>query len=314
MGIVNGSDILASDFIYESEKDPTPANDAGRVPKLESDGKISNAFIRQNFDFGDGSDGDVTISSPTTLTRDMFYNNLTVNSTLSTDGFRIFVKGILSGNGTIEGIKGNNASGRGGGSSSGTGYFKTTAGSTAISPPDSMTTVAGTQGTIGNNSRGGIGAQYYGNSEGTVGTVINSYNGLIGSLSFSTILGAYLKPDATLDFFKSAGAGASCSNSDDSGTSSSDGSGGGGGASGGVVLICAKNWSGTFTIKSIGGNGGNGGNDGSSSCSGGNGGHGGNGGSTIVIYETKTWTGSYNLAGGTGGTGGTGNIEPNGLS
>lgn len=26
--------------------------------------------------FGDGSDGDVTISAPTTLTRDMYYNNL----------------------------------------------------------------------------------------------------------------------------------------------------------------------------------------------------------------------------------------------
>lgn len=53
--------------------------------------------------FGDGSDGDVTISSDTTLTRDMFYNNLTVDAgfTLNTGGYRIFVKGTLTNNGTI---------------------------------------------------------------------------------------------------------------------------------------------------------------------------------------------------------------------
>ena len=38
--------------------------------------------------FGDGNDGDVTISEDTTLTRTMYYNNLTINSTkiLNTGG------------------------------------------------------------------------------------------------------------------------------------------------------------------------------------------------------------------------------------
>ena len=47
--------------------------------------------------FGDGSDGDVTISGSVTLTRDMFYNNLTIGSgaALDTDGYKIFVKGVL---------------------------------------------------------------------------------------------------------------------------------------------------------------------------------------------------------------------------
>jgi len=31
--------------------------------------------------FGDGSDGDVTITGDTTLTRDMYYHNLTINAT-----------------------------------------------------------------------------------------------------------------------------------------------------------------------------------------------------------------------------------------
>lgn len=39
-------DILAEDFINESEADPTPANDEGRVAKLESDGKISPRFLK----------------------------------------------------------------------------------------------------------------------------------------------------------------------------------------------------------------------------------------------------------------------------
>ncbi len=54
--------------------------------------------------FGDGSDGDITISENTLLTRDMFYNTLTVNEgiTLSTKGYRIFVKETFTNNGTIE--------------------------------------------------------------------------------------------------------------------------------------------------------------------------------------------------------------------
>src|ERR1700677_5177942 len=47
---------------------------------------------------GDGSDGNAVISSgTTTLSRDMFYGNLTINGTgqIATNGFRIFVAGIL---------------------------------------------------------------------------------------------------------------------------------------------------------------------------------------------------------------------------
>lgn len=52
--------------------------------------------------FGDGSDGDVVISVNTTLTRDMNYNNLTINAgvTLYPDGYIIYVKNVL----TVDGI------------------------------------------------------------------------------------------------------------------------------------------------------------------------------------------------------------------
>jgi hypothetical protein len=48
--------------------------------------------------FGDGSDGNVEISSDTTLTRDMYYNSLTIDAgvTLNPGGYRIFVAGTLT--------------------------------------------------------------------------------------------------------------------------------------------------------------------------------------------------------------------------
>ena len=63
------------------------------------------------FSFGDGSDGDVTISVDTNLTSDKYYDNLTINSgkILSPAGYRIFVRKTLTVNGTISG-NGNNGS------------------------------------------------------------------------------------------------------------------------------------------------------------------------------------------------------------
>jgi hypothetical protein len=53
--------------------------------------------------YGSGADGTATISSDTTLTRDYYYQDLTINSgkVLQTGGFRLFVKGTLTVNGTI---------------------------------------------------------------------------------------------------------------------------------------------------------------------------------------------------------------------
>ena len=48
--------------------------------------------------YGFGQDGDVTLTSNTTLSRDMYYNDLTINSgvTLDTNGYRVFVRGTLA--------------------------------------------------------------------------------------------------------------------------------------------------------------------------------------------------------------------------
>ena len=65
-------------------------------------GKAVSDF--ENFDvipdsiYGSGMDGNVTITSNTTLTRDMYYNNLQVDAgiVLNTAGYRVFVRNRLT--------------------------------------------------------------------------------------------------------------------------------------------------------------------------------------------------------------------------
>jgi hypothetical protein len=54
--------------------------------------------------FWDWSDGDVVIATTITLARDMYYNNLTITSPwiLNPNGYRIYIKWTLSGNGKIQ--------------------------------------------------------------------------------------------------------------------------------------------------------------------------------------------------------------------
>ena len=65
-------------------------------------GKVPSDF--ETFDvipdsiYGSGMDGNVTISSNTTLTRDMYYNNLQIDAgiVLNTAGYRVFVRNRLT--------------------------------------------------------------------------------------------------------------------------------------------------------------------------------------------------------------------------
>jgi len=66
------------------------------------DGAVPSDF--ETFDvipdsiYGSGMDGNITISTNTTLTRDMYYNNLTINPgiVLNTAGYRVFVRNNLA--------------------------------------------------------------------------------------------------------------------------------------------------------------------------------------------------------------------------
>lgn len=75
-----------------------------------------------NSTFGDGNDGDVTISAgTTTLSRDMYYNNLTIQTggILNPTGYRVFVKGTLTFEGTGKIARNGNAGGNGGNGTNG---------------------------------------------------------------------------------------------------------------------------------------------------------------------------------------------------
>jgi hypothetical protein len=65
---------------------------------LSYGGLVGPAQTNQLMPYGDGSDGNVSLSSGiTTLTRNMFYNNLTLSGTakIHTSGFKIYVKDTL---------------------------------------------------------------------------------------------------------------------------------------------------------------------------------------------------------------------------
>jgi hypothetical protein len=86
--------------------------------------------------FGDGSDGDQTIASNTTLSRDTYYHNLTVNpgTTLNPGGFRIFVSGTLTfGNGAKIARDGDEANGTTPGAALGSGTLGGSGGGGAVS-------------------------------------------------------------------------------------------------------------------------------------------------------------------------------------
>lgn len=257
--------------------------------------------------FGNGSDGNVTISATTTLTRDMYYNNLTVNNTLITDGYKIFVAGTISGTSTITwgvanaGSNGGSGGAGAGGIASGSGKLKNLGGGAGnYVGGGAANGFAATTSTNGIGVSGGLGGSTGSSAGGTGGTVTASAP--FGQFSFLTIFGVDFSSSNTLLSYVSSGGGGGGGGGTNSG--GTGGGGGGGGTSGGIVYIFANNWAGSSTISVIGGAGGLGGTGVGSNANGGAGGGGGGGGVSVVIYANKTWTGSYLLTGGVGGNGG----------
>lgn len=284
---------------------------------------VVNDTVLSNQDvFGDGTDGDVTIASgTTTLTSDMYYNNLTISSgaILETAGYRIFVKGTLTNAGTIR-RNGNNG-GNGGNGANPTGGGSAGTGATALSNGTIYGSVAGSNGGTG----GGTGSQGNAGTDGVDETESIGVNGVRGGHGGGNTLDAYgaagtitetIQPvrnsvfallmrefssDNTVKYIKgSAGSGGG------EGGFNYGGGGGGSGTPGGIILLVAKKIVNSGTIQTNGGNGGNGGNALSSSGFGGGGGGGGSGGVLFIIYQKLTNTGTIQSAGGSGGDAGTG--------
>jgi hypothetical protein len=289
-----------------------------------SDNTNGNAVSFSSYG-GDGSDGAVTISSPTTLTRDMYYTNLTVNisQTLTTAGYRIFCTGTLTVNGTIDwsgkngGAGVTNGAGGVGGAALVDGYLK---GSPIGSAGGGGDTGSGSSGIIGSSianslgTNGVAGGASVDNAAGGAGTATASLVAPILLWNVSTMLDI-TATGATIKYSGSANSGGGAGAGQSGGAGGQGGSGGGSASNGGTIAIYARNItiSATGIISSKGGVGGAGGVGTGSGSHGGGGGGGGQGGQIILIYVTLTNSGSITAAAGAGGTGGAG-VGANGFA
>lgn len=307
-----------ADFATDVDGAEKPANNATLGATFGTDiagggsanDQVSNAgygtrYLRQLF--GDGSDGNVTISSPTTLTRDMYYDSLTVNDDLNCGGYRIFVKGTLTiasgksinrdGNNGVNG--GDTTGGEGGGGLADTNLGGSTAGGFGGTPAKDGGDID--PGSGGDGGDGGTGDDA---DEGVGGNVVNP------DIDFHAIPFAYMMTDFPAVTLVKGGAGGGGGSRD---TAGSEARGGGGGGGGGIVVIAAKTIVLTGNISTDGGGGGDGSTAGGSVNTGGGGG--GGGGVTVVIYNSKSGAGAITAAAGAGGSGnGTGSNGDNGVA
>jgi len=228
-----------------------------------------------NMIYGDGSDGDHTVSGAETLTEDTYYNNLTVTASgeLNTGGFRLFVRNrlMVETGGVIE-RDGNHASGTTAGAALAPQML---GGSTAGGTPS-----GGAGGSITNALGGHGGDGGSGGSGGSISTPVTpGFRDLVTATSIKW---------GNIIFAGGSGGGA--------GTAAT---GGAGGSGGGVMMIAAKN---VFNFGRISANGGDGGD---ATASGGGGG--GGGGGFLVLVTSKAVEGNaLEVNGGSGGLGDSG--------
>ena len=283
-----GSTILASDFVSTS----SGATDSGKVPVLDSNGKIPSGFLRFG---GDGSDGALTVSSGTT--------------TINLGGAQVFVKNYTSisitGTGKVNFSNPHN---------NGTTIILKSKGNITLTSSQAPMLDASGMG-VQTQSADGYGASIFKTNKGTNATAYNlpGNGGALPTLDLGNsvkniIAGKYPQacPGASGGGGARAGggggasvanAGSGGSNGTNTGQTGSDGSGSAGG--GVLILECggAFNFttSGGISVAGVAGVNATGTNTG--------GGGGGGGGVCIILYNTLTAnSGTITKSGGTGGT------------
>jgi hypothetical protein len=295
--------------------------------------------------FGAGQDGNVTITASTvTLSRDMYYNNLTLGATgyLQTKSFKVFVAGVLdisvavAAAITVDGVA--NGVGQAGATNAGgaAGFFTQSVYPNLVWPnsPGTGTTGvvgAGVTGTAASALNGGISYYGYGGcaalsgsgGTGTAGaggtsktTPFGSYGGTdnlpiptavhtrITQITGPNGFGAPLCPGAS-------GSGGASGGGD---STNKGGSGGGGGLGGGNIVIFARTINrgastATGAINAVGFAGGAGQSPTTGNCGGGGGGSGGGGGRVWICAGDllgAVTTAIIDVSSGAGGNGGSG--------
>jgi hypothetical protein len=284
---------------------------------------IKGSLFAQQDIFGDGSDSDVTISVDTNLTVDKFYNNLTINSgkTLNPSGFRIFVKGTLTNNGTIarNGIAGSGTTG-GDVLASGS-LYGALVGANGGAGGEHWGNYTGQIGFTGASLAKGLGSNGSSGGAGGAGAWAAGGAGVGGSVTGTVYnyprnsVAAYMLYDGLPagDIIKSNAAAGGGGGGGHGNGGGHGGNGGGAGSGGGIVEIFARTLVNNGSIEAKGGAGADGtvgenysslGNHGGSG--GGGGGGGGNGGIIILIYASKTGAGTTDITAGAKGIGGIG--------
>lgn len=291
-----------------------------------------------NFWFGDGRDGTGIISSGTlTLTRDMYYSNLSISGTGRVDpnGFRIFVSGQLSltsaAEGAISYITGNGGSAT---TNASTGYIAGTAGAGATSTISYYgRSTSGTAGGTGQSDPvGTIASTVTANSPIFIGGWIASVGGKAAAGTSGTVAQTAQTASTTAigwgrafidlsapyisgTFYCAAGGNGGNGSATASGFRGGGGGGGGAGNIGCFIYaneVVVGSSTADSVIKFVGGTGGNGGTmDTTDGAAKGGGGGGGQGGFVYIVYNKVTGSmtsGRYliNASGGNGGTGSTG--------
>lgn len=324
-------DVMEGDSGSGGLKGLVPAQSLGDATKfLRGDGtwQTAGGGSTGTFAFGGGSDGNVTVTSPITLSRDMYYGNLTVSGSgsIKTNGYRVFVNGILdltaaSANAIHwNGNDGGNASGQTGGtpasamtavtvggsaagSNSGSGgAINTNGGVAQVAPPQATPSLGGP---AGDSNSGGTG------SGGGSGGAGRTSNGVANGSDFNRFA-----TDLLWGITMYVGGNSSPGGPGGGGAATTDtGGGGGGGAAGGGIVYIACNQlkrtgAAAGAISAKGGNGGNGANaPGGGTGGSGSGGAGAGGGFVFLMYGTlgdaTPATDLIDTSGGSGGSGGT---------
>lgn len=188
--------------------------------------------------FGEGIDGAVTVSSGTTyLTKDMYYTNLTINSgaTLFTNGFRVFVNGTLTNNGTL-GMPTATASTVSDGSGTVAGRQN------ALNPAKAWGTSTDALSDTDMNDLDDAVSGWFITGSGTITKIGAGSLGVAGTSGTTTAAGTGNYPGHSNTVGAAGG----------TGNAATAGTGGAGGLGGGLVIVLAKNISGSGTIVSYG--------------------------------------------------------------
>jgi hypothetical protein len=272
-------------------------------------------------DFGDASDGNLTVSGALTLTQNTFYDTLTVNAgaAITLSGSYLFCKHLDLSNAPAGSVKWN---GNNGGTSAGAGAGAAGAALAATWLGGGNAGTAGGAGGTGAGAQAGApGAQNPGNGgaggQGSAGGTGNAGANAGGALRAGAATSNFSKFSRfQQEFFRAAaqvqgGAGGAGGGSGGGDGANSGRGGGGGGAGSGVIAIFAQKITTTGStaaaaIQAMGGNGGSGGPTPTGNVGGGGGAGGGGGGYIFIVYGEKVGASVSGLVSAIGGTGGAG--------